>query len=186
MKKGISKYIDAFKKGDLYGMWTIVDGDVRFAENSTIKEYVVKVKCKCGTEKVVSCRRLLNGETRGCPCSIKGENNKLWSGVGVIPGAYLYQFKNSAKKRKISVEVDDSYLWKLYENQDKKCALSSLPISFGDYKHKHTASLDRIDSSKGYVKGNIQWVHKDINIMKNTFSVEEFRKLCKLVCENEN
>ena len=43
------------------------------------------------------------------------------------------------------------------------------------------ASLDRIDSSKGYVKDNIQWVHKDVQIMKNKFSEDYFKQICCLV-----
>ena len=46
-----------------------------------------------------------------------------------------------------------------------------------------TASLDRIDSSKGYVKGNVQWVHKDINKMKTDFEQSIFIKLCKSVAD---
>ena len=44
-----------------------------------------------------------------------------------------------------------------------------------------TASLDRIDSSKGYVIGNVQWVHKDINIMKNKFDNQYFIDMCKKI-----
>lgn len=35
-------------------------------------------------------------------------------------------------------------------------------------------SLDRVDSSKGYIRGNIQWVTKRINWMKGDLSMEEF------------
>lgn len=51
-------------------------------------------------------------------------------------------------------------------------------------KYDGTASLDRIDSSKGYVEGNVHWVHKDINIMKWDFPLETFIKMCKFVAEN--
>ena len=44
-----------------------------------------------------------------------------------------------------------------------------------------TASLDRIDSSKGYTKDNVQWVHKDINYIKRDLSDSEFITLCKKV-----
>jgi hypothetical protein len=49
---------------------------------------------------------------------------------------------------------------------------------------KVTASLDRIDSSKGYVEGNVQWVHKRINIMKNDLSDSEFIEWCRVVSKN--
>jgi hypothetical protein len=33
-----------------------------------------------------------------------------------------------------------------------------------------TARLDMIDPAKGYVEGNVQWIHKDIQAMKGDFS----------------
>lgn len=44
-----------------------------------------------------------------------------------------------------------------------------------------TASLDRKDSTKGYVPGNTQWVHLVINDMKSDFSQQEFVDWCTLV-----
>jgi hypothetical protein len=42
-----------------------------------------------------------------------------------------------------------------------------------------TASLDRIDSSKGYIIGNVQWAHKMVNRMKNDMPQEEFIEFCR-------
>ena len=46
------------------------------------------------------------------------------------------------------------------------------------FKKRHndskTASLDRIDSSKGYTEDNIQWVHKDVNQMKMDLPEQRF------------
>ena len=39
-------------------------------------------------------------------------------------------------------------------------------------------SLDRIDSSKGYEIGNVQWVTKYINWAKNDLSQKDFIDLC--------
>lgn len=46
---------------------------------------------------------------------------------------------------------------------------------------KRTASLDRIDSTRGYVVGNLQWIHKDLNLMKNTLPTSLFIEWCKKV-----
>ena len=48
----------------------------------------------------------------------------------------------------------------------------------------NTASLDRINSKKGYVEGNIQWVHKDINMMKHCLETSDFIKWCEKINEN--
>jgi hypothetical protein len=63
------------------------------------------------------------------------------------------------------------------------CSLSGQPLTIGMNRY-NTASIDRIDSSKGYIEGNIQWVHKDINFMKRTYSQEYFVQMCKLVSNN--
>lgn len=39
-------------------------------------------------------------------------------------------------------------------------------------------SLDRIDSSRGYEVGNVQWVTKYVNWAKNDLSQEDFINLC--------
>lgn len=41
------------------------------------------------------------------------------------------------------------------------------------------ASLDRIDSSKGYIKGNVQFIVAPINYMKSTLSDLEVKQFLK-------
>jgi hypothetical protein len=50
----------------------------------------------------------------------------------------------------------------------------------------YSASVDRIDSNIGYVKGNIVWVSRSINYMKNNMSDEMVWKLCNIICDNIN
>ena len=42
----------------------------------------------------------------------------------------------------------------------------------------------KIESDKGYVEGNVMWVHKDVNYMKMDLSLDRFIYLCKKVSEN--
>jgi hypothetical protein len=44
-----------------------------------------------------------------------------------------------------------------------------------------TASLDRIDSSKGYEIDNIQWVHVMVNMCKNKYPQDKFVEMCKAI-----
>jgi hypothetical protein len=115
----------------------------------------------------------------------KGINSGRFTGYGEITGAYIAQIKEKAKSRNLFYKVSLEYLWDLFLYQNKKCALTDLDITFAFQSDgfKGTASLDRIDSLKGYIEGNVQWVHKDINIMKFDFTQEEYIKMCCLVAD---
>ena len=76
--------------------------------------------------------------------------------------------------------------WEQYELQNGKCALTGLSLIFGFGRKdasKQNASLDRIDNNIGYAKGNIQWIHKRINVMKSNLSQYDFIGYCTLVAE---
>ncbi len=74
-----------------------------------------------------------------------------------------------------------------YLKQDKKCALSGLLLNFPSIvgRNDGTASLDRIDSKKGYTIENCQWLHKDVNNLKWDFTQKEIIYYCKLITENQ-
>lgn len=117
------------------------------------------------------------------------ENNPAWKGHGSIGGGFFAQIKNSANHRGIEFNISINLINELYKVQNGKCALSGLNItlpksdehqSTGNY----TASLDRIDSLKGYTKDNIQWVHKWVNKMKQNLQEDEFLYLCNCIVDN--
>lgn len=59
------------------------------------------------------------------------------------------------------------------------CPLSGKPLIYhrGKRDSGANASLDRIDSNKGYVKGNLRWVDKHVNKMRLNWTDEEFLSL---------
>lgn len=108
-----------------------------------------------------------------------------WQGYGDLS---LTQFKNiahNAKIRNIDFRLTIEELWELYLCQSGKCALSGMQIGFVHSK-KGNASLDRIDSTKPYEKGNVWWVHKDVNLAKQSLSVDQFLTLCRNVSEHNS
>jgi hypothetical protein len=88
------------------------------------------------------------------------------------------KFMKSAKDRGIDwdLSLDD-----MFSSFDGKCSLTGWPIGI-DYDEQ-TASLDRIDSSLGYHKDNIQWVHTMINMAKNKYTQDQFLKMCLAVAD---
>ena len=77
--------------------------------------------------------------------------------------------------------VSLEYLSNLYESQNHICAITGRHIDSID-----EASLDRIDSSKGYIEGNIQWTTYQANVSKHTMTMEELYQFCKDVLNHAN
>ena len=56
-------------------------------------------------------------------------------------------------------------------------------------KHGRTntnVSIDRIDSSKDYVEGNLQWTTYIANVSKHTMTMEQLYDFCKKVLNHAN
>lgn len=90
--------------------------------------------------------------------------------------AYLgkYRFSNIRHKNELDVE----YLKKLWESQNGVCPYTGLKMllpqtSADKICSPKKASLDRIDSTKEYVKGNVEFVCMAINLAKNKFSKKD-------------
>lgn len=149
--------------------------------------------CQCGSVGVV--KRLdgvLGGHIPSCGCAylnrstMTGEGNPAFSGIGELSGSRVYWIKRGAQRRGIEFFVTKEYLWNLFEAQEASCALSGVKLTFGRmrYSYETTASLDRIDSTKGYIEGNLQWVHKDVNKIKRDIGQDYFLELCYRISDH--
>jgi hypothetical protein len=161
---------------------------IGFVEINKWGQTVWKCKCDCGGETLALISPLRRGAKKSCGCldSLKGKERKQWRGFEDLSLSRFNKLKSDAKKRNLEFSISIEEIWELFIEQKRKCALSGVELTFGTGKFDRSAnaSLDRIDSSKGYIKGNIHWVDKRINFMKQQFNVNEFRDLCKKVTEH--
>jgi len=109
----------------------------------------------------------------------ENSNHKGWV-KDVLRVSFAEKFKKNANLRGLKWDVTFDYLADLLIEQDFKCALTDWDID-AMFVNSNKASLDRIDSSKGYVKGNLQWVHKMVNMSKQSYSQEKFIEMCTAV-----
>jgi hypothetical protein len=192
-----SKYENQFQLGQKFGKWEIISTDIILHEKT--KESQIKCQCECGFKKPVYCLTLIKGQSTACfNCGHgnKGENNAKWKGYKEVPGSFINRITSRSKKANREVEITAKDIYNLWIKQNKKCALSGLIISFintnpgtpdkpwSKYDLVCTASLDRIDSNKGYTLDNIQLVHKDVNMIKKEYDQDYFLNLCKLITEH--
>jgi hypothetical protein len=136
-------------------------------------------QCDCGGQKEVVRNSLVKGLTTSCGCK---KFNILFKGHGQLSGCYWSRIMKGAVCRNLEWDLTIVQAWELFQKQGGKCAISGLEIKLvTDYTRRHeehTASLDRIENSKGYTLDNVQWVHRDINMMRRAMPLDYFKWLC--------
>lgn len=163
--------------------------------NKGERKYICR--CTCGSEIEVRQSRIAN--QHGCrSCSTRkakekyanpGPANGNYKGTKDIPGEYFGNLRNRSRNYGTPLELTINDLQALYEQQDGKCAYTgeTIRVYSGHFSKKlrarNRASLDRIDSSKGYVPGNVQWVLAEVNLMKNVLSQTDFLALVARIYE---
>lgn len=164
--------------GKKYGRWMIL-----FDAIDPRRHPRVVAQCDCGEVHSVDKGNVLYGVSTGCSrCGRKaGSQNPNWKGHIDIPANLFGILKKSAEVRNIAVDVTMQDLQEAWDIQGGRCAISGMPIFLGGKEKGYTASVDRIRQQEGYTKSNIQWVHKDVNLMKNRFSEDYFFAVCEHV-----
>lgn len=101
---------------------------------------------------------------------------------------FRYHYRNINKRTKeVNITIED--LRDVWYEQEGICPFTGVKLISSTYKKinddiLYSASLDRIDSSKGYIKGNIRWVSRGINYLKSDKSDEKVWEMCKMIYEN--
>lgn len=146
-------------------------------------------QCRCGRKHVVLGVLLSSGISKSCGCwRQEVRRNPDNFKVGNLYGGLWKKIIKDAETRNLSFEISQEFAWELYLKQNERCALTGIPLSLPTcwkdrYRGLVTASLDRIDSTKGYTEDNVQWVHKNVNLMKMDFPQEEFLYFCKRIAD---
>lgn len=91
--------------------------------------------------------------------------------------------KGNSKRygREFSIDIED--LKTLWNIQQGLCFYTKKQMLF-ELGFEESVSLDRIDSSKGYIKNNIALCQKKVNVMKNNASVKELISFCTDILNN--
>lgn len=189
-----------YQAGQRYGMLVVVRCWTALANpGKKGKETFCECRCDCDNIVIVRGRYLRNGltvpsrATKSCGClrQICNKEHHAWKGHGDISASVWSSIRNGAKRRRtIEFKLTIEEAWALFLEQNGKCALSGVEISFPRRNRRYegvvntTASLDRIDSSKPYEAGNVQWVHKEINLMKMNLPQAKFVEWCSKVTFN--
>lgn len=149
---------------------------------------VVTRLCSCGGEiytkarkcnpcsKLISAKRREEALSKGVP--IQDVYNYQWRVENTE--AYLLQTAKGRAKKKgwdFDLTVEDITI-------PEVCPVLGIPLFVrlgGKGKNDNNPSLDRIDSTKGYVKGNVQVISWRANNLKSDGTLDEFIKLVEFM-----
>ena len=105
-----------------------------------------------------------------------GIDKQIKTNIKSLEYLMWYRAKENSKRRdcEFNLDVEDIVI-------PKKCPYLGLEICFGveNREQDNYYSIDRIDSTKGYVKGNIQVISLLANTMKNKANNEELITFAK-------
>lgn len=177
IKNSIEYFIPVLTKEELIKEYITNDKPI----NIIAKEY------KCNFAHITKLLKMFDIPKRTDPKFRRGKDNPKWKGGDIVPASLHYDYKHGAERRGIIFDISVEDMEQQYKIQNGFCAISktklTMPIARTMFK-QCTASLDRIDSEKGYIKDNIQWVHKKIQQMKWNISQNEFIQWCKIIADN--
>jgi len=100
------------------------------------------------------------------------------------PEGFFKRLIRSNHKRK---GLSWKYLMKLYNDQQGRCAISGVKMTtIVNNGHVLTnVSIDRIDSTKEYERGNIQLLCHIVNVMKHNMTKEQLIEWCWQIIDHK-
>lgn len=173
-----------FPKGRKIGRRMVISDKIRQGSEIGKKNgFYALLKCECGDENWIRIHSLRQERAQSCVgCNHIGNRSPVWTGYKDMPGTLYNKLQHNAtgRSRNLEFTLTQEYLYDLFESQNRSCALTGISLTW------KTASLDRIDSSQGYIDGNVQWVTKKVNLAKHRLKQDEFVNLCRLVVEHNS
>ncbi|MCP6718871.1 MAG: hypothetical protein KJI71_01385 [Patescibacteria group bacterium] len=140
-----------------------------------------RIRCECGKKHYAYLDTIINNKQRNscnyCPVVFGKYTNKGYRSL-------YNHYKRTAKKRGHVFKIDFSQFLSLIDKDCSICeaSLSNLYTKSGNqnYQLKYNG-IDRIDSKKGYIKGNVQTLCYVCNTMKMNFDLETIAEKAPLL-----
>jgi hypothetical protein len=180
--------------GKRVGRWLILyraDNIVRYTKGLKKSQVGWYCRCDCGTEKIVAATSLIHQGTHSCGCyrsdmitavnkKNTGENNYSYikdRKIAVFRKVFI-GYKSTAKRYNRIFNLSFDEFTDIIQKPCVYCGLPPSNIRFNEGRSKNEkypySGIDRIDSSIGYVMGNVVSCCWDCNRNKGGLSKEQF------------
>lgn len=140
---------------------------------------MVIAECTCG--KTIRTRRysILAGDCRSCGC-LRRESKDTIGFYNLLYSRYHY----GARKRGYSFRLSKEEFYSLVSSVCHYCGAPPSKTTIGGRREIIANGVDRIDSWIGYTVSNCVACCKTCNIMKNTYSQEDFLNHCRAIIKH--
>lgn len=154
-------------------------------KSGRVNNCVFRCLCDCGNARIVQGSHLRSGSTKSCGC-LKREmlpSTKYLAGSHFV----LKTYKKSAISRKLEWTISDEEAAICFHSNCYYCGIRPSSVITPpdrtvsvDYAYN---GIDRLDSSKGYIAGNVVACCTRCNYSKRNYSVAEFLDMARAVAE---
>ena len=163
--------------GKIFGKLKVIKrvGSKKTGKNASTATW--ECLCECGNTKIVDTHSLNYNQTSSCGCKFQHKDR-------TIPAFHslLNKYKQRAKARKLEFNITEVRFKELTSNTCFYCGESPSKICKEKCNSNYTYNgIDRLDSNKGYIEGNIVTCCWKCNAAKNDMSIEEFKTWIKEV-----
>lgn len=172
--------------GERFGALIVQSENFHDERKTKTRKRYWNCKCDCGNIISVSTDHLKNGKVKSCGCSRLNPNRE-----DIFLNALSSQYKDSASRRGLEYTLTQSELRSIVTQPCYYCGIDKPHIKkiqkrmsnniVREYKY---TGIDRIDSNKGYVFGNVVPCCKICNCAKSTLTQQEFFDWIQTVSAN--
>lgn len=155
--------------GKRFGKWTVLERALERRANGVI---LWRCQCDCGRTGLVARNTLIAGRSISCGCAFK--KSKEWVALTRI----LTNYKHACKKRKHEFLLSREEVFQLIS---QNCFYCNKSPDFEYTKTLKVNGMDRLDSKIGYTKENTVPCCHICNIMKNKYTLDDFKNQIKKI-----
>ena len=181
---GDASHKQSIKVGHTFGKLTVKS----IYRDSKNRRYMTVCECSCGVTKPnVSFRNLQRGSATHCGCSTDYSNMGLPSGESAL-NTLIGSYKHNADTRKLVFSLSKEECVHLFQGDCYFCGLppSEIHHRVGQKGNYIYSGIDRIDSTKGYVVGNVASCCTACNYLKSNRTNANFINHVKRIANHLN
>lgn len=154
--------------GDKYGRFTVVGKTEDYRK--------VVCQCECGNTKIVRTDSLRNGSSKSCGCWKQDRLRLDNPSESAFNALYSTQYKRRAEQRGYAFDLSKDDFRALTQDTCYYCGVEPYKTFTNGVSVYTYNGIDRIDNTKGYVKGNVRTACFACNQAKHTMTTQEFDK----------